>query len=352
MFELDVKANRGSFSLDVELDISAGITALIGVSGAGKSSLLRLIAGLDRPSKGRIVLGGDVWFDHDRGKNKPTHLRGIGMVFQTGLLLPHRSVLENIKLGAHGQNVDEQLLEQTGCADLLQRPVNGLSGGEQQRVMLARALAGNPKLLLLDEPLSGLDPASREDLQNLMVALFPTLDIPIIYVTHAFEEAVRLSNNFIRMEAGRVAARGTARDVLAHSSAWGQELAVSSLIEGRISFDVKTDVARVQFGQQIVEISVGKFTDGDRVALRLWARDLILARQKPDGLSARNCLHGHITQLKSVDHGQVLVDIDVEGCVISALILAQTAKEMGLETAQQMFLVFKSSAVETVLLAR
>ncbi len=347
MLELDVKAARGDFSVEAAFSFPVGLSALVGTSGAGKSSLLRLIAGLDQPRSGKIVLGDTLWFEGKNKVNLPTHKREIGMVFQTGLVLAHKTVMQNIELGARGAAVSEKLLELTGCAELLNRPVGGLSGGEQQRVMLARALAGRPKLLLLDEPLSSLDPVSREDLQNIMLRLFPSMEIPILYVTHAFEEAVRLGNNFLRMEGGKIVAQGGAREVLAYGSAMGQELGVSSILHGIVASEVKNGVGIVSLGGQDIEVSAANLVKGKKTAIRLWARDLILSYQRPQGLSARNCLAARIVTLKSVSFGQVLVEVDLEGQKVSALILGKTSEEMALAAGQKIFLIFKSATIES-----
>lgn len=347
MLEVDIKSRRGDFSLTAMCKFKPGVSALIGVSGVGKSSLLRLIAGLDRPENGTIIMNGMPWFQE--GKSiRPTHKRQIGMVFQSGLLLPHRSVLNNIELGAGGANISKNLLEQTGCDRLLARPVGGLSGGEQQRVMLARALAGNPKLLLLDEPLSALDFQSRLQIQEMMAQLFAQLKIPVVYVTHTFEEAARLTDNFVLMQNGTITAEGRASEVLGHVPATTQELAISSVIEGRVSLVEKSGMAKVQIGRQYAQIARGGVKNGDRVYLRLWARDIILAHKKPQGISARNMISGHVKKLSDLANGHVLVEVSVEGQNVSALVLSQTAMEMKLVPKLPIYIIFKSASVEHI----
>ncbi len=348
MLEVDIKGSRGGFDLDVTARFPVGVNALIGPSGAGKSSLLRMIAGLDRPENGEISLAGKSWFSSTQATFLPTRRRQIGMVFQSGLLLWHRSVMDNIVLGARGHPVSAQLLERTGCDRLVERPVGGLSGGEQQRVMLARALAGQPDLLLLDEPLSALDPVSREQILDLMGGLFPGLEIPVIYVTHAFEEAARLTSRFFRMEGGRIAASGSATDVLSGFGIAAQEQAVSSIMEGVVASLEGGGVARVQVGQQFVQVQRGDLVTGQRVYLRLWARDIILAHNRPEGISARNLLVGRIEGLASMANGQVLVDVRVGETLVRSLVLSRTAREMKLQDGMAIFVIFKSASIEPV----
>jgi molybdate transport system ATP-binding protein len=348
MLEVAIESARGDFPLAVEIDFKSGVTALIGPSGAGKSSLLRLIAGLDRPRKGKVVFAGKIWSDTGRRRFLSPHKRGIGMVFQSGLLLDHRSVRQNIALGGRGMPVSEVLLEQTGCVSLLEKPVRGLSGGEQQRVMLARALAGKPNLLLLDEPLSALDPEGHEEILQMFATLFPSLDIPVIYVTHSFGEAARLTGTFARLEAGRLVASGTAVQVLANSGLKVMEKAVSSVLEGVVSSLEGGGVAAVKIGQQSVEMPRGELVVGDRVYLRLWARDLILAHNKPKNISARNALVGRIGQMSSLPNGQILIEVKIEDARVSVLVMSRTAREMALETGRPIFVIFKSASLEPV----
>jgi len=346
LLEVAINSRRGSFQIAAKFNLKSGLSALIGPSGSGKSSLLRLIAGLDRPDRGQIIFNGKVWADSDKKKFVPAHKRHIGMVFQTGLLLAHRSVADNISLGARGGKLDEELLDQIGCTSLIERPVSGLSGGEAQRVMLGRALAGNPELLLLDEPLSALDPNGRSEVLDLMAKLFPTLDIPILYVTHSFEEAARLAREFLRMVDGNIVAQGSAIKVLTASGEMSGETAISSVIAGRVTSLKDGGIASISVGEQMVEMARGNLKIGEPVYLRLWARDLIVAHQKPDGLSARNALAGHVRQLSELANGQVLVVVEVEGAKISALVMARTASEMKIALDQPIFLIFKSASIE------
>lgn len=346
MLEVSLTGQRGAFRLEAEAQFPNEVTALIGSSGAGKSSLLRLIAGLDRPVTGTVSMDGLVWAEGGTRRHLAPGKRRIGMVFQEARLLAHRSVADNIKLGARGRQASDVILTETGCDALLDKPVSGLSGGEQQRVMLARALAGEPQLLLLDEPLSALDHDSREQVTNLLARVLPRLDIPVIFVTHSFEDAARLAGHFVRMEAGRVVASGAALEVLAGQGAARQEAAVSSLVQGRVSSVEVSGIARISLGNQVIEAPAGDVQRGQDVLVRLWARDLILAQTRPKGLSARNCLLGRIGGLTRTGAHQMQVEVLVDGHPVSVLLMARTAQDMDLREGQAVHLVFKTAALE------
>lgn len=345
MLETEVTAEFGDFPISAKLDVSPGVTALVGPSGAGKSSLLRLIAGLARPLSGRIALNGNVFFSESDAVFVKPEQRRIGMVFQRSALVPHLNVLGNIKIGSRGAKVEEDLLEKTGCLALLERPIAGLSGGEQQRVMLARALAGTPDLLLLDEPLSALDPEAKGNLLDVFAHLFPTLDIPVIYVTHAMEEAGRIAQRFALMQRGRINSQGDAAKVL---SQYGGDIehGVASLLRGRVREIASDGLATISLGKQRAEVMAGGLELGAEVGLRLWARDVVLARRIPKGISARNSLEGEISGMATLSSGQVEIRVRIEDQEVLAIVMARTVAEMGLEAGQPIVVVFKSASVQ------
>jgi molybdate transport system ATP-binding protein len=210
---LDVAVTRriGEFELDVAFTVESGISVLFGPSGAGKSLTLALIAGLLRPDTGTIEINGRVVTDCARHLYVSTQERRVGMVFQDGLLLPHRSVLDNVALAvrqASGRRARREValswLERVGAEELADRRPVSLSGGQRQRVALARGLAGDPALVLLDEPLSALDSAVRRELRSLIREVIITSGVPAVLVTHDIEEAEELADVVIAYDIGRV----------------------------------------------------------------------------------------------------------------------------------------------------
>jgi molybdate transport system ATP-binding protein len=207
--EVALNGRRGSFSLDAAFSVPAeGVTALFGPSGSGKTTILRAIAGLDRLD-GRVVVNGEVWQDETRFL--PPHRRRAGMVFSGVNLLPHLSVGENLRFArqAGGGDVDAAIAA-TGIAPLLGHRPAQLSAGESQRVAIARALSAAPRLLLLDEPLSGLDDDARSRMLDVLAAVLDRTGLPAIYVSHARDEIARLTDRVLLVAAGRVAVQPSA----------------------------------------------------------------------------------------------------------------------------------------------
>jgi molybdenum ABC transporter ATP-binding protein len=197
----------GGFALDAEAQLpSAGVTAVVGPSGSGKTTLLRCLAGLERAA-GEVVVAGAVWQDGRRFQ--PVHRRGVGYVFQEASLLPHLSVRGNLayaarRAGAGAGPAFDEVAEMLGLAGLLDRAPQSLSGGERQRAAIARALLAKPVLLLMDEPLSSLDPAGKAEVLPYLEAMHRALSLPILYVSHDALEVARLADRVLRMEAGRL----------------------------------------------------------------------------------------------------------------------------------------------------
>jgi molybdate transport system ATP-binding protein len=297
----------GSFRVDVALELGAECSVLFGRSGAGKSSILRLIAGLERPEAGRVRLGEEVLFDSSKRVNLPLRSRRVGMIFQDDLLFPHRSVAGNVAFGLRGwhhseasRRVDE-VAALCGVEHLLGRRPSTLSGGERQRVGLARALAPRPRLLLCDEPVSALDLPARDDLIEGLRAVRRAEGIPLLYVTHNPAEAVALGSLLFLLEAGRVVDKGPPLDVLARAKGIPLEGLMNrfeAIVESQPDVPGES-VLRLAGGPALVvprlERPVGAAT-----LVRIRADDILLARGPVAGLSARNILEGRVVRL--VEH--------------------------------------------------
>jgi molybdate transport system ATP-binding protein len=214
MLAIDVEKQLGDFHLAVKLQTKGRTTALFGSSGAGKTTIVNLIAGLLAPDRGRIVLGGKALFDSSTRVNIPPHRRHIGYVFQEGRLFPHLTVRRNLDYGrfmnglARDEDEEWRIIGLLDIGHLLNRRPGTLSGGERQRVAIGRALITRPQLLLLDEPLASLDAPRKREILPYLVRLRDDVGVPMIYVSHQADEVQQIANEVVRIEAGRVAATG------------------------------------------------------------------------------------------------------------------------------------------------
>jgi len=207
---VDVRAHIGEFQLDARFTLPPGLTVVFGPSGAGKTRLLRLIAGLDQPDHGRILLDDTVFDATATRTHLPAHERHIGMVFQQPYLLPHRTVLANVALATRHRDRAQrrqraaQLLEQVDATTFAARRPAQLSGGQRQRIALARALAGDPRLLLLDEPFNAIDLPVRRQLRRLVRDLVDQTHVPTLFVTHDPDELADLADHVLHADRGTI----------------------------------------------------------------------------------------------------------------------------------------------------
>jgi molybdate transport system ATP-binding protein len=214
MLAVDVEKNLGRFSLAAKFEVTGGVTALFGPSGAGKTSIVHMIAGLVTPDRGRIVLDDQTLFDSTSRTNVPAHRRRIGLIFQEGRLLPHLTVAQNLDYGRWmnrlppDQDERNRIVELLNIGHLLTRRPGKLSGGERQRVAIGRALLMKPRLLLLDEPLASLDRERKLEILPYLARLRDEAKVPMIYVSHQAGEIVKIASHVVRIEDGRVAEAG------------------------------------------------------------------------------------------------------------------------------------------------
>ena len=302
-------AGTSSFTLDVSIEVSPRITILFGASGAGKSTLLDCLAGLARPDEGRIAIGSDVLFDSAVGVNVPAPKRRIAYVFQTLALFPHLSAEENVAYGLRGlpeaerRSRVEAILQAFRVEKLRRQKPGEISGGERQRIALARSLVTEPRLLLLDEPLTGLDADLKAAIVDDLRAWNAAKGIPILYVTHSRDEVDALGERVIALDNGRVVGSGVPMEVL--NAPRRKKLAQAAGFENLLSATVldlreADGVMRVRLGESACEIEVplGYAVAGSRVQVAVRAGDILLATERPHGLSARNVIDGRIIFLE------------------------------------------------------
>ena len=232
--ELDIAVALRSFELGVRLSVGAQTFALVGPSGAGKTTVLRAIAGLRRPDRGRIALGDRAWFDAAANVDLPPERRSVGLVFQEYALFPHMTVRANVAFGGASDARVRELLERVRIAHLADERPAGLSGGERQRVAVARALARDPQVLLLDEPLSALDAHTRAVVRGELQEVLGALALPTLLVTHDFRDAAALADRIGVIVDGRLRQEGSAAELVAHpADAFVASFTGGNLLPGR-----------------------------------------------------------------------------------------------------------------------
>ncbi len=346
------KLDWPGFSLDVDLALPGrGVTALFGPSGCGKTTLLRSIAGLERPPKGFLQVNGDLWQDDSIWL--PTHLRPLAYVFQESSLFPHLSVMGNLQYGrqrtsqAASFNLS-QVIELLGIETLLSRKPDALSGGERQRVAIARALAVNPRLLLMDEPLAALDMQRKHEILPYLERMQKTLDIPIIYVTHAPDEVARLAQHIVMLEHGKVTASGSLYDTLSRVDLplrLGDDRGV--IIDARVSeIDKRWHLARLDFADGTFWTRDQGLALQDTARLHILARDVSIAREKPVQSSIQNILAGRIDRCVDDDApGSVIVRVLIGETPLLARITARAVTELALKPGDIVWVQVKSVAL-------
>jgi molybdate transport system ATP-binding protein len=244
---VEVKRRQGLFHVDVSFAANGnGVTALYGRSGAGKTSVINMVAGLLRPDDGRIAANGRAFFDSARGIDLPVKKRRIGYIFQDGRLFPHLSVRSNLMYGMNlvprdARYVDfDQVVELLGIEQLLSRRPARLSGGEKQRVAIGRALLASPLLLLMDEPLASLDGERKAELLTFIAKLPTEFSIPILYVSHSVQEILALSDNLVIIEAGRVVVSGATEQVMPQFDLRSCEEHLDLALDARFPREIRT----------------------------------------------------------------------------------------------------------------
>ncbi|MBB3395915.1 MULTISPECIES: molybdenum ABC transporter ATP-binding protein [unclassified Rhizobium] len=352
---LVVKAKQrlGTFALDTDFTSERGITALFGRSGSGKTSMIRIIAGLARPDSGQVILDGDVMTDTDRRIFVAKHRRRFGYVFQEARLFPHLSVRHNLlyggwftKAAGPAQNLD-RIVALLGIENLLERRPEKLSGGEKQRVAIGRALLSAPRLLLMDEPLAALDDARKAEVMPYLERLRDEMDIPIVYVSHSIAEVARLANQVVVMRDGKVEAVGSAVDVLNHSPASFERRDAGALLEGKVeSVDALHRIATITLKSTQLHVPGAALTPGKVVRVRIPSRDVMLAMRRPEALSALNVLEGTVRDMTQADDATIDVLVDCGGDIILSRITSFSAERLGVRIGVFVFAVIKTVALE------
>jgi molybdate transport system ATP-binding protein len=351
MLRVAVKKRRGSFSLDARFELpTPGVAALFGRSGCGKSTLVNVIAGLLDADAGRVALDDIVLLDTERRLYVPPEHRRIGYVFQEARLFPHLTVAANLRYGekrapAHRYVNMDTVAGLLDLGSLMDRRSHQLSGGERQRVAIGRALLSQPSLLLLDEPLASLDAARREEVLPYLETLRDQLAVPMVYVSHNFDEVLRLATYVVLMDGGKTIAQGGVGEMSLNNdlrSIIGTD-AVGAIVDATaLGPDPASGLMRVKLGHGELKVQAAHVAVGAKLRVQLLARDLIVATQAPQHLSVRNILSGIIAAVTSDDDESDLIAIDIGGTLIMARVTKAATRELALKPGQPAWALVKA----------
>ena len=344
--EIAIRHRQGAFLLDAAFTAGKGVTALFGPSGAGKTSIVHVLAGLTRPDHGRVTLEGRTVLDTDKGVFVPPERRRAGLVFQDARLFPHMNVETNLLFGWRrmGKRADAAEITRVtrllGLESLLQRAPKHLSGGERSRVALGRALLATPDILLLDEPLANLDQARRAEIVPWLERLRDIARVPIFYVSHSLEEVARLADQVVLLEKGKVAGFGSVFEVLAGR---GAEKPLGAVLEALVG-EKEGDLTALHFdGGKLLVAETGE--KGKKVRVRIGADEILIAREAPTAISANNILPAMISDV-TLDGARAEVVMRCGSALLVARVTAASVGRLALAKGIPVFAVIKSITVE------
>ncbi len=354
MIDVDCAARFGETKIHASFCAGEGVTALFGASGAGKSTIVKMIAGLVTPVEGRIKIGDELLFDHARGVNVPSERRRIGCVFQEPRLFPHVNVKANLtfaRWAGRGPSARKlaEIVELLGLEALLERRPMTLSGGERQRVAIGRALLSAPRALLMDEPLASLDASRKAEILPYLERLRRELRLPVLYVSHALDEVARLAATLVIVKNGETPVCGPVGDVMARLELGGASAPhdvgalLTAVVEG---YDPRWRLSHLRIGEHVLQVP-GEFGPvGAALRLQARARDVSLARARPDQVSIRNILPVLVEAVKEGEGAYADVLCRFETQVLRARITRASVAELELEPGVRAFALLKTVAID------
>ena len=353
MLTIKYKKSFNTFTLDTDFNIpDHGITILFGPSGCGKSTLLNCIAGLEKADKTFFKFNQSVIDDSNQNINTPAHLRRIGYVFQDSLLFPHMTVQDNLLYGykriKQAQlNIDyDDIVNTFSVTDLLNQYPHQLSGGQKQRVALARALLSNPSLLILDEPMSALDQAAKQELLPYLEYIHKKLTIPVIYVSHDLREVLQLGDYILVMNEGRIIDHGDLVDLCASQPLLTQTEGASFILKGTVTeLDNQHCISSVHCEDFDILLS-GKLLElKQQVRILVHASDVSLSLDPANDSSILNILPVEISHIHTAINGKHLVECRLSSQRILAMISIRSIANLDLKPGKKVYAQFKATAM-------
>ncbi len=357
MIRFAVRLDRGEFALNVDCATSSHATGLFGPSGAGKTTLIHLLAGLFRPDRGRITLGDQTLFDAEQGIDVPAHRRRIGVVFQEHRLFPHLSVRGNLVYGAprgEGDVEFRRIVDLLELGRLLDRRATNISGGEKQRVAIGRALISQPRLLLLDEPMSSLDERLKQQIIPYLQRVRDESSVPMLYVSHDMTELLQMTDQLIVLDRGELVGQGRYHDLVHDQRVLGvfRDGGLRNLLAARVERHVPDDCTSIlQLGDGAgtmcrLVVPLCAAPPGARVAVGVPPWDVALAMDEVLRVSIQNQLRG--TVRRCTQYGRsVIVEVDV-GVPLIAEVSRRSARLLEIAAGRPVVCLIKSHAIRTI----
>ena len=352
MIDVDIEQRLGAFALKVRFAAEGRIIGVFGRSGAGKSTLLNVIAGVAQAVTGHVRVNGESLLSSAQGVNLPAPDRRVGYVFQDPLLFPHLSVEANLLYGHRLRPPVErfidpaQVIELLGLTELLRRRPRALSGGEKQRVALGRALLAQPRLLLLDEPLSSLDGPRKGEILSYIERLRDTFAVPMIYVSHSVAEIARLADAVVLLAEGQCLATGPVEQVMGrmdlkpHTGRYEAGAVIEATVR---SHDAGDQLTTLSFAGGELTVPQLAAAPGDRVRARIRARDVSLATVRPTAISTLNILPSRVTAIREETGPIVDIQLAVGGATaLMARITQRSRRELDIHVDQEVYALVKA----------
>ncbi len=344
---LNFRKNLGSFTLAVDCTLKKKVSAFLGVSGSGKSTLLNCVSGTLAPDEGEIAFGDETLYESTSKINLPPEKRRFGYVFQEGYLFPHLTVAQNIRYGQPNPRTFSAAIDVLEISELLQRYPKELSGGQRQRVAIARAIAMEPRMLLMDEPLAALDSALKDRIIPYLHHVKDAFEIPILYVTHAFSEAMALADEAFLIADGVIIANGEPHQLLTAPSAMpiAQLTGVENILFLPVTLSDKAlGLTSLKIGNQNLVIPYTEVEVGEIVPIAIRAEDIVISLEPNLPISARNILRGTIQYL-DVRSERTWLSILVEWHHLAVKITHEARDQMQLRQNLEVYCVIKASAI-------
>ena len=352
---IQFKISLGKFQADINLDPpQKNILALTGKSGSGKSTLAKVICGIHKPHSGEIVINDTTLFSSEKKINLSPNLRNIGMVFQEPRLFTHMSVQSNLLYGQKKKNISdmklfEKIVDLLDIKDLLNRKVPNLSGGEAQRISIGRAVLSRPKLLILDEPLIGLDVERQQKILSIIKNINIESNIPIIFISHSVDEIVFISESIALIENGKILTQGPTNKILYKKGTklFGLETEESTLIKCKIiDQNIKEKFTKVSSEGTNIIISKISGSIGSGITLRLFAKDVSIATEKPKNISINNIFEAIVSDTYSNNIlGRINIELKVGRNKIISSILENSLKKLQISKNDKVYALIKSISV-------